>query len=139
MSKESEKVSEEDKIIFDILEKDIFVKKDVRSVEIPSFPIFPYEELREESETTSLQKEENNDKLTQEVDELEIQDKSCFSSPISPTENYREAFSQVVAKSKKSNKFSVKMSETWRDEMAKEERVSHLRNTWKNKKREVDE
>ncbi|GIW57454.1 MAG: hypothetical protein KatS3mg083_399 [Candidatus Dojkabacteria bacterium] len=62
-----------------------------------------------------------------------------FSSPISPTENYREAFSQVVAKSKKSNKFSVKMSETWRDEMAKEERVSHLRNTWKNKKREVDE
>ncbi|GIW57455.1 MAG: hypothetical protein KatS3mg083_400 [Candidatus Dojkabacteria bacterium] len=78
MSKESEKVSEEDKIIFDILEKDIFVKEDVRSVEIPSFPIFPYEELREESETTSLQKEENNDKLTQEVDELEIQDKSCF-------------------------------------------------------------
>lgn len=134
MSKESEKVSEGDKIRSNLVEKDIFVEEDVRSVEITSFPIFPYEESEEKSETTYLQREENNDKLTQEVDKNEIQDKSCFSHPISPTENYREAFSQVVAKSKKSNKFSVRMSETWRDEMSKEERVSQLRKTWKLKK-----
>jgi len=134
MSKESEKVSEEDKILSDALEKNIFVEDDACLVEIPSLPIFPYEELREKTETTYLQTEENNDKLTQEVNELEIQDKSCFSSPIFPTENYREAFSQVVAKSKKSNKFSVRMSETWRDGMAKEERVLQLRKTWKLKK-----
>lgn len=135
MLKESEKASEGDQVISNDASTDTFVKEDIFSMGTSSFPISSYEESKENIEIASLQREENNNKLTQEVDELEIQDKSCSPSPISPTANYREVFSAVVAKSKKSsNKFSVKQSETWRDEMAKEERVLHLRKTWKLKK-----
>lgn len=129
MSKESEGSERNQFTIQNIAQQDTSIRDEVGSVS-KSFPIHPYEELTEEKEIIPLQKEYKTDQSVEEVHESGVEN----DSPISPTENYREAFPAVVAKSKKSNKFSLRMTEAWNDETAKEDRVSHLRKTWKRKK-----